>query len=120
MGCCHSGGPKVAAGKAASMQHFFFAEPDKRIDDPNFVKTIAEEYKVQWEVPDLDLSEEQLETSAMPAPSGYSVPVAPGSGLEAVYERAPVPPPSPPPPVAICSESCILRFCRASFSFIIR
>ena len=41
----------------------------------------------------------------MPAPSGYSVPVAPGSGLEAVYERAPVPPPSPPPPVAVVNPS---------------
>ena len=70
-----------------------------------YLKAIAEEYKVQWEVPDLDLSEEQLETSAMPAPSGYSVPVAPGSGLEAVYERAPVPPPSPPPPVAVVNPA---------------
>ena len=70
-----------------------------------YLKAIAEEYKVPWEVPDLDLSEEQLETSAMPAPSGYSVPVAPGSGLEAVYERAPVPPPSPPPPVAVVNPS---------------
>ena len=34
-----------------------------------------------------------------------SVPVAPGSGLEAVYERAPVPPPSPPPPVAVVNPS---------------
>ena len=41
----------------------------------------------------------------MPAPSGHSVPVAPGSGLEAVYERAPVPSPSPPPPVAVVNPS---------------
>lgn len=69
-----------------------------------YLKAIADEYKAAWEEPDLDLNDEQMETSAMPGPSGFSVPVAPGSGLEAVYARAPAP---EAPPVAAVNPDAV-------------
>lgn len=72
-----------------------------------YLGAIAEEHNVAWTEPELGLDPESLASSAMPGPSGFSVPVAPGSGLEEAYaaDGSPVARPPPmqvtvPPPVA--------------------
>lgn len=55
----------------------------------NYLSAIAAEYDVSWTPADLGLDEDQMATQSMPGPTGFSVPVAPGSNLAQAYE-APV------------------------------
>jgi vacuolar protein sorting-associated protein IST1 len=54
-----------------------------------YLTEIAKEYNIDWQPTDLDLPEGGIESShPMLPPSGFSVPMAPGSGLASVYQRA--------------------------------
>jgi len=55
-----------------------------------YLGAVAAEHNVDWTEPELGLDAESLSTQAMPGPSGFSVPVAPGSGLEEAYDGRPV------------------------------
>eukprot|EP00615_Pteridomonas_danica_P006493 CAMPEP_0114372628 /NCGR_PEP_ID=MMETSP0101-20121206/34306_1 /TAXON_ID=38822 ORGANISM="Pteridomonas danica, Strain PT" /NCGR_SAMPLE_ID=MMETSP0101 /ASSEMBLY_ACC=CAM_ASM_000211 /LENGTH=437 /DNA_ID=CAMNT_0001525559 /DNA_START=98 /DNA_END=1411 /DNA_ORIENTATION=- len=50
-----------------------------------YLMKIAEEHEIPWVPTDQGVSEEQLMSSAAPAPRGFSVPVAPGSGISDPY-----------------------------------
>ncbi|KAH8056663.1 hypothetical protein JL721_9945 [Aureococcus anophagefferens] len=61
-----------------------------------YLKAIAAEHGVDWAEPDLGVAPGDLAAMAMPGPSGFSVPVAPGSNLAGAYGAA-APPAAPPP-----------------------
>ena len=50
----------------------------------DYLETIAKEYDVEWEPADTGLPDDML-GQGMPAPSGFSVPMAPASGASDVY-----------------------------------
>lgn len=52
-----------------------------------YLKEIAKEYNLAWIPTEVGVPQE---SSIMPGPSGFSVPMAPGSGLRAVYQKQPV------------------------------
>jgi hypothetical protein len=54
----------------------------------NYLKEIAKAANIAWEPTDLLLSEEEMEARAAPVPNGFSIPMAPGSQLSSVYQRA--------------------------------
>eukprot|EP00629_Pelagomonadales_sp_RCC1024_P015499 CAMPEP_0119270548 /NCGR_PEP_ID=MMETSP1329-20130426/7508_1 /TAXON_ID=114041 /ORGANISM="Genus nov. species nov., Strain RCC1024" /LENGTH=345 /DNA_ID=CAMNT_0007270573 /DNA_START=188 /DNA_END=1225 /DNA_ORIENTATION=- len=66
-----------------------------------YLGAIAQEHNVEWSEPELGLDAESMATSAMPGPSGFSVPVAPGSGLDGAYAEDDGRPIARPPPVAV-------------------
>ena len=64
-----------------------------------YLKAIAAEHGVDWAEPDLGVAPGDLAAMAMPGPSGFSVPVAPGSNLAGAYGAAA--PPAAPPPLVV-------------------
>lgn len=55
-----------------------------------YLTTIAGEYNVDWVPTTVGISDEDMTANSMPAPSGFSVPVAPGSGVSSPYAAASV------------------------------
>mmetsp|Transcript_7025 Transcript_7025/g.18380 ORF Transcript_7025/g.18380 Transcript_7025/m.18380 type:complete len:327 (+) Transcript_7025:54-1034(+) len=56
----------------------------------NYLSAIAKEYDIDWTPADTGLDDDALATQSMPGPTGFSVPVAPGSNLTQAYSQAPV------------------------------
>jgi vacuolar protein sorting-associated protein IST1 len=58
----------------------------------SYLRAIAGEHNVEWTPSDVGMTEEQMMISAMPPPSGFSVPMAPGTNYSHLYTATDLPP----------------------------
>ena len=70
-----------------------------------YLSAIAKEHQVDWTEPDLGVEADDMANMAMPGPSGFSVPVAPGSNLAGAYAETA---PAQPPPLVVQSQPLVL------------
>lgn len=75
--------------------HKLSVQPPSAFLVQNYLQEIATAHNIDWTPTELDLPEEALSLNSMPGPTGFSVPMAPGTGFSTVYNQRQQQPPQP-------------------------